>query len=61
LAIAGSVVHPSLGAQRENGNVTGDYSDTLLVHTAKREAFDEAQNLAFFYGRVLGFVLRLLA
>ena len=31
-----------------------------FVHTAKREAFDKAQNRALFYGRVVGFVLRLL-
>src|SRR2546423_11447352 len=31
-----------------------------FVHTAKREAFDKAQNCALFYGRVAGFVLRLL-
>jgi hypothetical protein len=31
LAIARSVVQPSVGAQPENGHVRGDYSDTLLA------------------------------
>jgi hypothetical protein len=36
LAIACSVVHPSLDAQRENGHVRGDYSDTLLGNDSER-------------------------
>ena len=34
MAVAGSVGHPSLGAQRENGDVRGDYSKTISAGSA---------------------------
>ena len=44
--------------------LAADCVHELVIHgfaqTTKREAFDKAQTLALFYGRVVGFVLRLL-
>ena len=47
MAIARSVVHFSRGAQRENANVTRDYSDTLLgPHISETKTLEALQGRA---------------